>query len=180
MEAAGAILLSLAMVLLTASLVEPPGVVGPITESPFFTLHFGLIFLGLAGFALSFALSALFLIERRRLKRKLLEGLGELPSLDTLDRLNFQTQGLGFVALTVGIAMGIVLSLAGTGGRAGLGDLTVWGTGAIWLWYAAGLYARLFVGWRGRMAAVFGVIGFGGLGVVLVVATVLLGAWHGG
>jgi ABC-type uncharacterized transport system permease subunit len=146
--------------------------------TPYFSVHFALVFLGLGGFALSFALSALFLFQRRRLKQKDLKNIGELPSLDTLDGLNFQTQCLGFVALTAGIAMGVFL-VSQTDGNRGVDDITVWGTCAVWIWYAAGLHARVVLGWRGRTAAIFGVVGFGGLGLVLTVATVVLGGWHG-
>ena len=166
------------MLLLTAALMEPPSPQQPDLASPWFVLHFVLIFLGYGGMALSFAVSALFLMVRRRLKNKQLKEIARLPSLDTLDMLNFRSQALGFVALTAGIAMGVALAMSGPGTR-GVGDLTVWGSLAVWLWYAAGLHARLVLGWRGRTGAVFGLIGFGGLGVILIVAAILLGGWHG-
>jgi len=178
MESAGAILLWLTIVLLACAVMEPPSPQRPDLTSPWFVFHFVLIFLGYAGMAVSFALSALFLVVRRRLKQKRLTEIARLPSLDNLDLMNFRTQALGFVALTAGIAMGVALALNGPGTR-GVGDLTVWGSVTVWLWYAAGLHARLVLGWRGRMGAVFGVVGFGGLGVVLVVAALLLGGWHG-
>jgi len=178
MEAAGVILSSLAGVLIVASLVEPPGAVIGGLGGPFFGLHFGLIFLGLGGFAVSFAFSALFLLQRRRLKTKKLEGIQELPSMEVLDRLNFRTQGFGFVALTAGIAMGILLAVERSGGVR-IGDLTIWGTAVVWLWYAAGLHGRLLGGWRGRTAAVFGVVGFGAVSTIIGTAVILVGSWHG-
>jgi len=179
MEAAGIILSSLAGLLVAASLVEPPGLVTSGVTGPFFGLHFGLIFVGLGGFAVSFALSALFLLQQRRLKTKKLKGIQELPSMEVLDGLNFRTQGFGFVALTAGIAMGIVLAVERTG-SADLGDLTIWGSGAVWAWYAAGLHGRLLGGWRGRTAAIFGVVGFGAVSLIIGIAVILVGSWHGG
>ena len=35
-------------------------------------------------------------------------------------------------------------------------------------------------GWRGRTAAVFGVIGFGAASVIIAIAAMLVGSWHGG
>jgi ABC-type uncharacterized transport system permease subunit len=178
MAAAGMILLPMAALLLLSSLVEPPHTVASPVGSPFFTTHVALVFLGLGGFALSFALSTLFLVQRRRLKRKDFNDIGQLPSMETLDRLNFRTQCVGFAALTAGVAMGVFLLTQSSGTR-GIDDITVWGTCAVWLWYAAGLHARVVLGWRGRTAAVFGVVGFGSLGVVLTVVTALFGGWHG-
>ncbi|MGB0639429.1 MAG: cytochrome c biogenesis protein CcsA, partial [Myxococcota bacterium] len=137
-----------------------------------------LVFLGLGGFALSFALSTLFLVQRRRLKRKEFHDVGHLPSMETLDSLNFTTQCIGFAALTAGVAMGVFLLTQSSGTR-GIDDITVWGTCAVWLWYAAGLHARVVLGWRGRTAAIFGVVGFGSLGAVLAVVTAFFGGWHG-
>ena len=158
--------------------MDPPAPASAGVDTPWFALHFGLIFLGYGGMALSFVVSAMFLVVRRRLKTKQLADIGSLPTLDSLDLLNFRATALGFVALTAGIAMGAFLLVESKGGRAA-GDLTVWGSVAVWLWYAAGLHARLMLGWRGRLAAIFGVVGFGGLGLVLLIAGVLLGGWHG-
>ena len=178
MDVAGLILSSLAALLTIASLIEAPVDGSDIQSSPFFALHITLIFLGIGCFAVSFVLSALFLVQRRRLKTKRFQGIRELPSMDVLDRLNFRTQGFGFVALTAGVAMGVALAVD-RASSVSLTDLTVWGTGTIWLWYAIGLHARLVGGWRGRTAAVFGTIGFGAVSFVLGVAVLLVGSWHG-
>ena len=178
MEMTGQILTSLMAVLIVASLIDVPNDAVSIQTSPFFVLHFGLIFLGLGGFTVSFALSALFLIQRRRLKAKQLHGIQELPSMDVLDRLNVRTQGLGFVALTAGIAMGVFLAVE-RNSNIQWSDLTVGGSAAVWVWYAAGLHARLIGGWHGRSAAIFGTIGFGAVALILGVTAVVVGSWHG-
>ena len=126
MDAARDILSWLTIVLLISSLIDPPAPTTGAVDTPWFILHFSLIFLGYGGMALSFVISAMFLVVRRRLKNKDLEGIGRLPSLDALDLLNFRSQSLGFVALTAGIAMGAFLLIESQGGRAA-GDLTVWG-----------------------------------------------------
>lgn len=178
MDAARDILSALTIVLLLASLMDPPAPAESVIDTPWGILHFGFIFLGAGGMALSFVVSAMFLIVRRRLKNKQLEGIGRLPNLDALDLLNFRAQALGFVVWTAGIAMGAFLLVESQGGRAA-GGLTVWGSLAVWVWCAAGLHARLVLGWRGRMGAIFGLVGFGGLGVILTLAGVLMGGWHG-
>ena len=178
MEAAGTILLSIVGLLVIASLFDPVRATTPGTLGLFITIHLGLIFVGLGSFALSFALSVLYLVQRGRLKSKQLAGVRDLPSLDTLDRLNARTQGIGFVALTVGVTMGFFMALNSETGR-GLSGLTFWGTVSVWGWYAVGLQSRLMGGWRGRSAAVFGVVGFCALGLIIGLAAVWRGGWHG-
>jgi len=178
MEAAGAILMSIVGLLVMASLFDPVQATTPGSLGLFITIHLGLIFVGLGSFALSFALSVLYLVQRNRLKSKQLQDIRDLPSLDTLDRLNARTQGMGFVALTVGVAMGFLMALNSESGR-GLSGLTFWGTVSVWAWYAIGLQSRLMGGWRGRSAAVFGVVGFCALGVIIGLAAVWQGGWHG-
>lgn len=178
MEAAGSILLALVAVLIGASILEPPQMPVAGVDNPFVALHLALIFLGLVGYAVSFSISALFLAQRHRLKNKILDGIQDLPSLETLDQLNFKTQSFGFVALTAGIAMGLMLAFEGDP-KSALSGPTVWGTGAVWGWYAFGLQSRLIGGWRGRSAAIFGVVGFGALGTVIALSVFISGGWHG-
>jgi len=178
MEAAGTILMSIVGLLIVTSLLDPVRTASAGSLGLFISIHLGLIFVGLGSFALSFALSVLYLTQRNRLKSKRLQDIRDLPSLDTLDRLNARTQGIGFVALTVGVAMGFFMALGSSSGR-GLSGLTFWGTVSVWGWYAIGLQSRLMGGWSGRSAAVFGVVGFCALGAIIGLAAVWQGGWHG-
>ena len=163
--------------LAVAQVAPAAGNAGPL-DSLWLPTHLALILLGLGCFAVSFTLSVLFLVVRRRLKQKRLKGIGRLPALENLDQMNYRSMALGFVALTAGMAIGG--TWAATHPDRSMGpDLTVWGTVALWVWYAAGLHVRLVSGWRGRAAAVFGVGGFVGLGVMVAVALVVLRGWHG-
>ena len=58
-------------------------------------------------------------------------------------------------------------------------DLTVVATVVVWLWYAVGLHFRFIAGWRGGLAAVFGVGGFVGLSLLIGAASLVLRGWHG-
>ena len=178
MGAVGAILMPIVALLIVVSLIEPQRQALSQSAGLFFSMHMALIFVGLGTFALSFALSLLFLIQRRRLKRKQLDGIQNLPALDTLDRLNFRTQCFGFIALTVGMAMGFFLAI-NSGTTRGLSGPTFWGTVAVWVWYAIGLQSWLMGRWRGKPAALFGVVGFSGLVVIVGLAVSWLGGWHG-
>ncbi len=171
------ILLALTCVLLAFAAFAPRSVGAGQASSPFFLLHIGLVLTGFAGFALTFSMSSLYLVVRRRLKQKRLDDLGRLPSLASLDALILRTMLFGFVTLTAGIAVGMAWSMNRTG-RLLPGDVTSVLTMAVWLWYLVGLSARVAVGWRGRVVALFGVAGF----VVFMLIAGLsfaVSGWHG-
>ena len=177
MESLRGLLVGLALVLLGIAQVAPDVGGAADLSSPWFLAHLALILLGLAGLAVSFTLSVLWLLVRRRLKMKRLHGIGRLPTLDTLDRLNYRSMALGFVSLTAGMAVGAMW--AATHPNASMGaDITIWGTVLLWCWYALGLHTRIVSGWRGRLAAIFGVGGFVGLGAMVMVAGLVLQGWH--
>lgn len=142
-----------------------------------FPLHAAMIFLGLGGFALSFGASVLFLVVRRRLKLKRLEGLNRLPSLDALDRVNTQLILFGFLALTAGIGAG-GLWAASLGDREMALGPTVYITLTLWGWYAVAVVLRVVGGWRGRLAAHFSLVGFTGLLVGLGATLLWTRGWH--
>ncbi len=178
MDIVGSLLAGLAILLLGGAILAPDaGEADPFT-SFWFLLHVALILLGVLGLALSFTLSVLFLWLRWRLKQRQLQGIARMPSLDTLDRLNAQTMALGFVALTAGMGVGY-LSIAAHPEDRLVPDVTIYTTLAIWVWYAAGLHMRLVAGWRGRLAAIFGVVGFSALGFLVGLAMLMLNGWHG-
>lgn len=177
MESLGTVLIGLVVLLFAAAQLAPDTGGGTARDGLWFPAHVTLILLGLGGLAVSATLSAVFLLVQRRLKAKRFDGLARLPSLDVLDRRNYQAMSFGFVCLTAGMAIGGVW--AATHPEASMGPtFTVWGTVLLWFWYAAGLHARLVSGWQGRLAAVFGVGGFVGMGAMVAVAAVVLQGWH--
>lgn len=180
LELLGRILLGLAVGLLALSLLGPEEASDRDFKTIWFPVHAALLFAGFALLALSFALSSLFLWVRRRLKLRRLQGIARLPPLETLDRYNFRSLVAGFLALTAGMTVGGMWAATHPGASLGGQDLTVYATLAVWLWYAAGLHLRLFAGWRGHLAAVFSVVGFSALSLVISVAVVVSRSWHGG
>ncbi len=177
MNTLGALLLGLGVVLVAVAQVAPGADGVPAIPGAWFVAHFALILAGLVGLAVSFGLSALFLFVRNRLKKKRLKNIGRLPSLERLDQLNYRAMALGFVSLTAGMAVGGMWAATHPGAHMG-SDITVWGTVLVWLWYAAGLHVRLVSGWRGRLAAIFGVGGFAGLALLSAAAGLVLRGWH--
>lgn len=181
LRALGLLLAPLSAVVLATGMVVPHRTVTALAEtgtSPWLPLHLGLIFAGLGGFSLSFAVGVLFLFVRGRLKsKKNLGTLKRLPSLEVLDRIQFRSTLFGFAFLTLGIAAG--------GAWAALSFSEPWSfdpkvllTLVIWLWYGVALQVRLVAGWRGRWSALFSIVGFSGLIFSLVGLNFVVQGWH--
>jgi ABC-type uncharacterized transport system permease subunit len=129
----------------------------------FLVAHVGLVLVGLAGLTVAAALSALYLWQERRLKRREARILRlSVPPLLTLDRLAARTAAVSFPLLTLGIAAGLA-RLATDGGGV---DALIVVTLVTWGVYGAFLALRYGAGWRGRRAAC---VAAGGLVLVLAV-----------
>jgi len=135
-------------------------------SSLFLVLHVGLVLVGFAGFTLAAALSALYLWQERRLKRREAKILRvSVPSLVTLDDVAGRTIAVALPALTLGIAAGVVRLALHGGGFDALMGMTL----ATWAVYGIFLLLRYEAGWRGRKAAYLLLAGF------VLVITVRLG-----
>jgi ABC-type uncharacterized transport system permease subunit len=122
----------------------------------FLILHVGLVLVAFAGFTLAAALSALYLWQERRLKRRVTTILRRpAPSLATLDRVAARTVVFSLPLLTLGIAVGIE-RLVQRGDRV---DAVVVATCVTWAVWVAYLVLRA-VGWSGRRAAYVALAGF--------------------
>ena len=169
------LLTPMAAVLLALGLILPVGDVLREPEGAWLVVHIAGMVMGVAGFALSFGASVAWFQVRRRLKSKRLEGLGRLPSMDQLDRLNTRFTLFGFAALTVGISGGGVW--AHFDGFPDL-DPTIITTRLLWGWYALAIQLRVVSGWRGRLAAMFSIVGFGIMLSCYLVIQVTYQGWH--
>lgn len=180
MAALGMLLAPLTLVLIGTALVVPHRSVLALEEtgySPWLPIHLGLIFSGIAGFAVSSAVGVMFLWVRARLKQKKLAGLARLPSLEVLDRFQFRAMLFGFVFLTLGIGAGGAWAAASLTDPWALDPKIIF-TLCIWAWYGMALQVRLVSGRRGRWTALFSIVGFGGLLFSLVGLNFLLSGWH--
>jgi ABC-type uncharacterized transport system permease subunit len=126
-------------------------------STAFLVLHVGLVLVAFAGFTLAASLSALYLWQERRLKRREATILRRpAPSLATLDRLALRTVLVSVPALTLGIAVGVVRLVA----DADRVDALVAATIVTWLVWAGYLVLRSAYGWAGRRAAYLALAGF--------------------
>jgi ABC-type transport system involved in cytochrome c biogenesis permease subunit len=123
----------------------------------FLVLHVGFVLAAFAGFTLAAALSALYLWQERRLKRRESTILNvRAPALAKLDDLSARTIAVALPALTLGIAVGIARLRDRGGGFDALMAVTL----LTWVVYGSYLALRFAVGLRGRRAAYLLLAGF--------------------
>jgi len=176
----GAFFCPLAVVLMIAGSAAPKAVEGgnPALQSWWFPVHVTLAFLGHAVFAVAFAAGIMYLLQERMLKSKQFSGLYfRLPSLDVLDSINYRCLTFGFPLMTMGIISGAVWANSAWGGYWRWDPKETWSL-ITWFWYAALLHGRLTIGWRGRRAAIFAIVGFFGLLFSFLGVNLLLSGEH--
>lgn len=133
----------------------------PVLQSYWLTIHTVVAFLGNAAFALAFGVGTMYLVQEHYVKAKHLGGriFGKLPSLQTLDALNYELITLGFPLLTLAIITGSLWAESAWGSYWRWDPREVWSL-TTWLIYAIVLHARLVAGWRGKRAAILSILGF--------------------
>jgi cytochrome c-type biogenesis protein CcsB len=162
MTVLGAFSCPLALVLMIASSAAPKTVteLNPALDSWWFPVHVVLAFSGNAVFTVAFAAGIMYLLQERMLKSKKFSALYyRLPSLETLDSINYKCLTFGFPLMTMGIISGAIWANSAWGGYWRWDPKETWAL-ITWFLYAALLHGRLTVGWRGRRAAIFAIIGF--------------------
>jgi cytochrome c-type biogenesis protein CcsB len=138
-------------------------------RSVWLPIHVTLAILGYAMFVLAASVSVVYLAYERRLKGKRAPALADgTPSLEKLDRINYQLLGWGFGMLSLAIITGAIWADATWGHFWSWEPVESWSL-VIWILYAALIESRLTVGWRGRRAAA----------LTIVVFTVLVGSFIG-
>ena len=112
--ATGAYLLAPVLVIVSAAaFVSDRPSVGVPSHYWLSLIHAAMLMMGVAGITFALALSVMYLVQHRRLKRKQLFGRGaELLSLERLSRLNWWSVVSSVPLLTSGLALGVVLSIA--------------------------------------------------------------------
>lgn len=135
-------------------------VLSPVLQSYWFGIHTILAFLGDAAFAMACGIGIMYLIQERNVKSRHLSTLFQkLPSLQTLDEINYHLITLGFPLLTLAMITGVIWANSAWGTYWRWDPKEVWSL-ITWIIYALVLHLRLTVGWRGKKAAILSIIGF--------------------
>lgn len=168
------------LLVITASLLPKKIIpLSPVLESYWLPVHVILAFLGNSFFAIAFFLGVMYIIQERYLKSHKLKGLYFiLPSLETLDELNYKCLQYGFPLLTLAIITGAVWSEYSMGSYWAWKPRQIWSL-ITWFLYAALLHGRLTAGWRGRKAAIFSGTAFMVLLGSFIVINLVSGGGHG-
>jgi cytochrome c-type biogenesis protein CcsB len=170
--------LAFGLTVAAAAVYQPARPVPLILDSRWLPVHVALSFLGDAVFALAFSASLLYLLQERRLKARRRGRIPDLPSLETLDRLNYTCLKWGLGLLTLGIVTGIVWAHTAWQDWSWsdpklVFSLVTWGN------YVVLLLGRMAVGWRGRRAATLTIAGFAVIVLSLVGVNVFALGSHG-
>jgi cytochrome c-type biogenesis protein CcsB len=158
----GSFVVPVALLFLIASCTFPSAIVplNPALKSRWLLVHTTLAFFGYAAFTIAFSAGIMYLIQEYFLKHKKLGPLyHKLPSLDTLDDINYHCLTLGFPLLTVAIITGAIWAETAWGSYWSWDPKETWSL-ITWFVYAALLHGRLTTGWRGRRASILAIIGF--------------------
>jgi cytochrome c-type biogenesis protein CcsB len=133
----------------------------PALQSNWLHAHVITCFLSYSSFALSCAISVMYLLKLRQ------EGRGQkaaglmalFPSLETLDGLVYKTVVVGFPLLTIGIVTGAAWANYAWGSYWSWDPKETWSL-ITWFVYAIFLHARFTREWRGKRTAALSIIGF--------------------
>jgi len=139
----------------------------PILQSPLFTLHVMATLLAYASFALAFVLGITYVLLFKEIKAKHLGFFyTRLPSLQILDVMNGRAVTVGWVFLTLGVAIGGIWASqlhASPDPRAqamSFADPKILVAMFCWGVYSFALFARRVIGWSGRRAAYLSALAF--------------------
>lgn len=150
---------------MTLLLLLAAGFKGHVAEVPepvrsvLLPFHIMVNVLGLAAFALAFAVAVAYVIQEQLLRRRQVGGVFQrLPALDVLDSWGFRLVTIGFPLFTLGVVTGSIWA-------ARLGNVLEFSTGQgfallAWVFFACVLLSRAAGGWRGRRAAIGTMLGF--------------------
>ncbi|HEX2442395.1 MAG TPA: cytochrome c biogenesis protein CcsA [Vicinamibacterales bacterium] len=160
-RAMGVFVTTLAVVLYTIPALDPTvSPRPPILQSPLFTIHIVSMLFAYASFALACVLGVTYVLLFKEIKAKHVGFFyARLPSLQVLDAMNGRVVTIGWIFLTLGIAIGGIWATqvqSSPDPRAqamSVADPKILVALVSWGVYSFALFARRTIGWSGRRAA---------------------------
>ena len=164
----GTFVVGLAIVMQVAASVAywtPVGHLVPALQSYWLIIHVSIAVLSSALFTLTFAMSALQLVQSHRQKTVAAGGADKLgfmrlvPSALSLENLSYRINAIAFIGWTFTLMFGAIWAEKAWGRFWGWDTKEVW-TFVIWVVYAGYLHARATRGWTGTRAAWLSIVGY--------------------
>lgn len=164
----GTFVVGLVIIMLVAASVAywtPVGHLVPALQSYWLVIHVSIAVLSSALFTLTFAMSALQLVQTRRQKTIAAGGQDKLgfmrlvPSALSLENLSYRINAIAFIGWTFTLMFGAIWAEKAWGRFWGWDTKEVW-TFVIWVVYAGYLHARATRGWTGTRAAWLSIVGY--------------------
>ncbi|MEV7572915.1 c-type cytochrome biogenesis protein CcsB [Pseudarthrobacter sp. NPDC089323] len=164
----GTFVVGLVVIMLVAASVAywtPVGHLVPALQSYWLIIHVSIAVLSSALFTLTFAMSALQLVQARREKALASGGPDKpafmrlVPSALSLENLSYRFNAIGFLGWTFTLIFGAIWAEKAWGRFWGWDTKEVW-TFVIWVVYAGYLHARATRGWTGTRAAWLSIVGY--------------------
>jgi cytochrome c-type biogenesis protein CcsB len=164
----GTFVVGLAIIMLVAASVAywtPVGHLVPALQSYWLIIHVSIAVLSSALFTLTFAMSALQLVQSHRQKTVAAGGADKLgfmrlvPSALSLENLSYRINAIAFIGWTFTLMFGAIWAEKAWGRFWGWDTKEVW-TFVIWVVYAGYLHARATRGWTGSRAAWLSIVGY--------------------
>jgi len=153
-----------------------------ILKDPIFNIHVTTSVFGYAALSLSMIYGALYLLLYRAMRRNLYGPVFEhLPSLELLERYGIRTTAVGFVFLTISIALGGLLLgkfPGSSSASAMLFDPKILATLLVWLVFGATLIIRRVARIEGRKLVLFWMCGFALTIVSMSVVNAFITSFH--
>jgi ABC-type transport system involved in cytochrome c biogenesis permease subunit len=169
-RAMGVFILSLLVACQLIPALRPtPEAPAPVLQGPLFGVHVSSLLFAYASFALACVIGVTYVLLFTEIKAKHLGFFyARLPSLQVLDRMNQRAIIIGWVFLTVGIAVGTVWAaqarpIYGVDPRVQamrLQDPKIFGALICWMVYSFEAFAARRLGWGGRRVAYLSALGF--------------------
>lgn len=172
------ILFSFLFQIISSLFIPENAVVPEILRNRMLGLHVIGAILGYSGFTISAVYGILFLLLYKNLRANKFGIIFErLPSLETLEKLNFYASIIGFVLLSLAIIVGIVW-LPEAFPNFNYFDPKLVGTLLVWCVYAYVIFRKIFSGLTGKKIIYYTLLGYAFAILSLIITNTLAKTFH--
>ena len=149
-----------------------------ILRNRMFIFHTSAAMLGYSALIVSTLYAIMYLMLFYKIKNAQFDIIyGRMPSLEELNEMNFRAAGIGFLFLTLAIALGIIWRKAIEPGAFHF-DIKVIAAYSIWIIYGLVIYGKKIGHWAGKRLAYLSLSGFFVILFSMIIVTLFLNTFH--